>query len=75
MANYAVIRGLLNYGYRNEAETIASRSLRLLANGLRKTGCMHEYYHSFTGEPVMNGGFINWNTLALNMALEMEEKK
>lgn len=75
VANYAVFRGLLNYGYRNEAETIASRSLRLLANGLRKTGCMHEYYNPFTGEPVMNGGFINWNTLALNMALEMEEKK
>jgi len=75
VANYAVFRGLLNYGYRNEAETIASRSLRLLANDLRKTGCMHEYYNPFTGEPVMNGGFINWNTLALNMALEMEEKK
>ena len=75
MANYAVIRGLLNYGYRTKVRTIASRSLRLLANDLRKTGCMHEYYNPFTGEPVMNGGFINWNTLALNMALEMEEKK
>ena len=75
VANYAVFHGLLNYGYRNEAETIVSRSLRLLANDLRKTGCMHEYYHPFTGEPVMNGGFINWNTLALNMALEMEKKK
>ncbi len=71
VANYAVFRGLLNYGFRSEAEEICIRSLELLANDIRTTGQMHEYYNPFTGVPVMNGGFINWNILALNMADEL----
>lgn len=73
VANYVVFRGLMNYGYRREAEEICARSVRLLAEDLEKTGCLHEYYNPFTGEPVMNGGFINWNILALNMIRETEE--
>ena len=51
------------------------RTMRLLGEDLEKTGCLHEYYNPFNGEPVMNGGFINWNILALNMADELEGKK
>ena len=51
------------------------RTMRLLGEDLAKTGCLHEYYNPFNGEPVMNGGFINWNILALNMADELEGKK
>ena len=72
VANYAVFRGLLNYGYRAEAERIARGSLKLLADDLRQSGSMHEYYNPFTGQPVMNGGFINWNILALSMQRELE---
>lgn len=75
VANYVVFRGLLNYGYRKEAETIYERTLLLLGQDLEKTGSLHEYYNPFSGEPVMNGGFINWNILALNMAEELEGKK
>lgn len=71
VANYVVFKALLSAGYRQEAEEIAARSLRLLAGDIEKTGCMHEYYHPFTGAPVMNGGFINWNILALSMAAEL----
>lgn len=72
VSNYAVFSALLRYGYRREAEEICEHSLRLLGMDLEKTGCLHEYYDPFTGEPVMNGGFINWNILALTMARELE---
>ena len=72
VANYCVFKGMLNYGYVDEAREMADRSVRLLSRDLERTGCMHEYYDPVTGEPVMNGGFINWNILALNMAAELE---
>ena len=72
VANYAVFRGLINYGYRAEAEKIAMGSLKLLGEDLKKNGSLHEYYNPFSGEPVMNGGFINWNMLVLTMLKELE---
>ena len=57
VANYVVFRGLLNYGYRMEAEIMYKRTMRLLGEDLEKTGCLHEYYNPFNGEPVMNGFF------------------
>lgn len=74
VANYAVFKGLLNYGYREEAEELCRNSLKLLGKDLEKTGCLHEYYNPFDGTPVMNGGFINWNVLALSMAKEIEKE-
>ena len=73
VANYVAFRGLLNYGYRERAEAICARSARLLSDDLLNTGSLHEYYDPFTGKPIMNGGFINWNLLALNMMRELEE--
>ena len=74
VANYLVFKGMLNYGYREEAEEICRNSLKLLGEDLKKSGSMHEYYNPFTGEPIMNGGFINWNILALNMVRELSEE-
>lgn len=73
VANYVVFRGMLNYGYVEEATELCQNSLKLLGEDLKKTGSMHEYYNPFTGEPIMNGGFINWNVLALNMVDELKE--
>lgn len=73
VANYLVFRGMLDYGYVEEAEEICRNSLKLLGEDLKKTGSMHEYYNPFTGDPIMNGGFINWNILVLNMVSELEE--
>ena len=75
VANYVVFRGLMNYGYRKEAEIMCERTLTLLGHDLEKTGSLHEYYDPFTGEPIMNGGFINWNVLGLNMVDELNGKK
>ena len=73
VANYVVFKGLLRYGFRQEAEVICKRTLLLLGKDLMETGSLHEYYDPFTGKPIMNGGFINWNVLALNMAKEIEK--
>lgn len=73
VANYAVFKGFLDYGYRTEAEEICRNSLTLLGEDLKKTGSLHEYYHPDTGEPVMNGGFLNWNILALTMVRDLQE--
>ena len=73
VANYVVFRGLMNYGYRSEAEKIFRGSLTLLGQDLAGTGSLHEYYDPFTGKPIMNGGFINWNVLVLNMADELKK--
>lgn len=72
VANYVAFRALMNYGYRDKARAICEGTLTLLGEDLKKTGSLHEYYNPFTGEPVMNGGFINWNVLALTMARELE---
>ncbi len=71
VANYCVFRGMLNYGFREEAEEMCARSVRLLEKDLEESGSLHEYYDPATGRPVMNGGFINWNILALNMQAEL----
>lgn len=73
VSNYIVFRGLLNYGYVDEAKEICHNTLKLLGEDLKNTGCMHEYYNPFTGKPVMNGGFINWNILALTMISDLKD--
>ncbi|MCD8104265.1 MAG: trehalase / alfa-L-rhamnosidase / mannosyl oligosaccharide glucosidase [Lachnospiraceae bacterium] len=72
VANYIVFRGCLDYGYTDDAEEMCVRTLRLLGMDLEKNGCLHEYYNPFDGSPIMNGGFINWNMLALSMLRELE---
>ncbi len=72
VVNYAVFRGLMNYGYRAEAERIFDQTLRLLGEDLKTTGELHEYYVPETGEPVMSPGFLNWDMLAVNMAQELD---
>ncbi len=72
MVNYVIFKSLLNYGYVQEAQIICDNSVKLLVSDLEKTGSLHEYYDPFTGEPIMNGGFINWNILVLNMVDELK---
>lgn len=73
VANYVVFRGLLNYGYRQEAERLCDKTLTLLGRDLETTGELHEYYNAESGRAVMNPGFLNWNMLAVNMVRELEE--
>ncbi|MBO7327841.1 MAG: hypothetical protein J6W00_03615 [Lentisphaeria bacterium] len=57
------IYGLMNYGYKAEAEELAKRILILFASDIKQNGCLHEYYHADTAQPVMKPGFQNWNTM------------
>lgn len=70
IVNYVVYKGLLNYGYVNEAKEIKRMTIEVLGRDLKKTGMLHEYYNPFTGEPVVNGGFLSWNMLAVTMGKE-----
>lgn len=75
VANYVVFKGFLQYGFIDEAREICKASLKLLGTDLERTGSMHEYYNPFSGEPIMNGGFINWNVLVLNMTSELKARE
>lgn len=66
-ANYFIFRGLIKYGYYQEARELGQKTVRLLENDLASCGQMHEYYNPENGEPIMNPGFQNWNLLTLNM--------
>lgn len=67
ISNYLVFRGLLRYGYEDEAAALAEKTLALFGKDLQSSGVLHEYYDPETGAPVMNPGFQNWNLLAVNM--------
>lgn len=73
VANYVVFHGLLRYGYRKEAEDICRGTMELLDRDLEQSGQLHEYYDPDTGKPVMNGGFLSWNLLVLNMYAELQK--
>ncbi len=66
--NYLVFRGLINYGYYDEAKELAGKTILLLGRDFERFGALHEYYLPDNGEPVLNKGFQNWNFLVLNMA-------
>lgn len=72
VANYVVFKGLLDYGFVEEAKLLCQNSLKLLGEDLIETGSLHEYYDPFTGKAIMNGGFINWNILVLNMVRDLK---
>jgi putative isomerase len=67
ISNYMTFRGLVNYGYVNEAKNLAQKTITLLGKDIEQNGVMHEYYHPDTGEGINNPGFQNWNYLSINM--------
>ena len=67
IANYMVFRGLLQYGFTEEATLLAQRTVDMFENDLAQCGQLHEYYEPETAEPVHNIGFQSWNLLAVNM--------
>ena len=71
MSNYLVFRGLMKQGRRSEAMVLAERTAALFADDIRRTGTIHEYYHTETGEGICNGDFLNWNLLVLTMQKEL----
>jgi putative isomerase len=73
-ANYLVFRGLVKYGYKDEARKLVEKTVKLLGMDFEKNGALHEFYLPDNGEPVMNRGFQDWNYLVLNMIAWYEGK-
>ena len=85
IANYLYFRGLMNYGFPDEARELAARITRLLVGDLERFGSMHENYDAETGAPLapsgnqshkgpMEAAFIGWNLLAESMWEELESR-
>jgi len=70
IANYLVWEGLRNYGFKDEANQLADKTVRLLERDLELTGTLHECYHPDTAKPNCNGDFLSWNILGTLMRKE-----
>ena len=75
VANYCVYKGLKRNGFIKESKSLAEKTVRLLANDVRENGVMSESYHSETGKSQMNGGFLNWNCLVIEMIGDLKNEK
>lgn len=71
--NYFVFCGLLRYGYREDARSLAEKTVTLFGRDIERCGQMHEYYDPDTGEGVNNQGFQSWNLLVYPMAQWLKE--
>lgn len=67
IANYLTFRGLVKYGFLDDAKELCERTIVMLGKDILRSGVMHEYYSPDSGEPIINPGFQNWNMLVLNM--------
>lgn len=74
ISNYMVWKGLVDYGFLEEAEELAKKTVLLFGRDLDRYGGLHEYYQPENGEPILNKGFQNWNYLVLNMIAWLEER-
>lgn len=72
VSNYLVFRGLLRYGFEDDARDLAEKTVLLFGRDLETNGCLHEFYHPDSGEPIMTRNFQNWNFLVLNMIAFLE---
>ena len=75
LSNYFIFKGLLKYGYKQEGEELARKTITLLNTDYEKNQAFHEYYHPETGEGVFNKGFSSWNALVANMIAYLENKE
>jgi putative isomerase len=71
---YFMFHALLMYGFRNEAEDLADRTIHLLATSLKEIGSFTENYDSETGQPLYAPKFASWNILADVMYRELKEE-
>jgi putative isomerase len=74
ISNYLTFRGLVRYGFSDDARELAKRTVRLFGRDMERFGALHEYYQPENGEPILNRGFQNWNYLVLNMIAWLENK-
>jgi putative isomerase len=74
ISNYLVFRGLEKYGFHQDARELAEKTVLLFGRDLEQNGCLHEFYHPDSGEPIMTRNFQNWNYLVLQMIAYLEDR-
>ena len=74
ISNYMVWKGLVKYGYEEEACELAEKTIKLFGSDFKRFGALHEYYQPENGEPILNPGFQNWNYLVMNMLAWLEKR-
>ena len=67
IANYFVWSGLKRYGFENDAQMMADKTLRLLSDDIARNGSMNEYYDPDSGQALSHKGFMDWYLLVLEM--------
>jgi neutral trehalase len=70
ISNYMMMHGLLNYGFKKQAQELARKTAELLVRDLKATGGMNECYNPDTGKAAAGGSFLSWNLLAEHMEEE-----
>lgn len=75
VSNYLTFRGLVKYGFVDDAKELTEKTILLFGKDIERFGALHEYYQPENGEPILNRGFQNWNYLVLNMIAWFEGKK
>ncbi len=67
VANWMTFRGLVRYGFMEDARELAEKTVLLFGHDLEANGSLHECYMPESGEPVLNPGFQGWNFLVIDM--------
>jgi putative isomerase len=67
ITNYFVWKGLKDYGFSDEANKLADKTLQMLSADLTVNGSLNEYYHPDTGKALSHKGFMDWDLLVLEM--------
>lgn len=71
VANYALFKAFLNYGYIEEAEEIKNQTEKYLIKDIQESGSISESYHPDTGERFLNNEFFSFNCLYASMVYEL----
>lgn len=71
VSTYLVFKGLINYGYNDNAKNIAQNLISNMVRDINENGFLHEYYNPETGLSSIAPGFMNWNALAGLMVPEL----
>ena len=72
LSTFLTAYSMSHYGYKKEALDAAYRLIRTYAADIEQNGCIHEFYHGETGQPLMRPYFMSWNALGLKVIDDIE---
>lgn len=67
LTNALVVRCLLRFGFKKEAQEVSARMLNTMLKDIEQNGTLHENYHAETGQALWAPQFMSWNILALEL--------